>query len=63
MFLGFDDVSVFLHTWLTLLLGAVLAFMLAMSEYLLLSKTSSLTLAISGIFKVRISFLKCLQCN
>ena len=36
-----------------LLLGACLAFMLALSEYLLLSRTSSLTLSIAGIIKVR----------
>ncbi|XP_038068172.1 solute carrier family 35 member C2-like isoform X2 [Patiria miniata] len=51
LFLGFEDIHVFLHTWLTILFGAVLAFMLAMSEFLLLSRTSSLTLSISGIFK------------
>ncbi|XP_022110533.1 solute carrier family 35 member C2-like [Acanthaster planci] len=51
LFLGFDDINVFLHTWLKVVIGAVLAFMLAMSEYLLLSRTSSLTLSISGILK------------
>ncbi|XP_033626386.1 solute carrier family 35 member C2-like [Asterias rubens] len=51
LFLGYEDINVFLHTWFTLLIGAVLGFMLALSEFLLLSRTSSLTLSISGIFK------------
>lgn len=38
-----------------LVCGALLAFGLEFSEYLLLSRTSSLTLNISGIFKVRAS--------
>ena len=37
---------------LLLLLGALLAFGLAFSEYLLLSHTSSIALSVSGIFKV-----------
>lgn len=36
-----------------LLAGAVLAFFLEFSEFLLVAQTSSLTLSISGIFKVR----------
>jgi solute carrier family 35 protein C2 len=35
------------------LFGSSLAFMLTVSEYLLLANTSSITLAIAGIFKVR----------
>lgn len=35
------------------LFGSALAFMLTVSEYLLLANTSSITLAIVGIFKVR----------
>ncbi len=34
------------------LFGSSLAFMLTVSEYLLLANTSSITLAITGIFKV-----------
>ena len=44
------------HTlWLTIsmvMFGCFLAFMISVSEFLLLSHTSSLTLSISGIFKV-----------
>lgn len=36
-----------------LLLGGILAFGLGFSEFLLVSRTSSLTLSIAGIFKVR----------
>ncbi|XP_071502600.1 solute carrier family 35 member C2-like [Diadema antillarum] len=50
-FLGFSDFHVFGMTCAKLSVGAGLAFMLAMSEYLLLSQTSTLTLSISGIFK------------
>ncbi|XP_063961452.1 solute carrier family 35 member C2-like isoform X1 [Lytechinus pictus] len=50
-FLGFSDIQVLIGTCAKLLLGACLAFMLAMSEYLLLRQTSTLTLSISGIFK------------
>lgn len=32
--------------------GAFLAFMLELSEFLLVSRTSSITLSLSGIFKV-----------
>lgn len=35
-----------------LLSGAILAFCMELSEFLVLSKTSSLTLSVSGIFKV-----------
>ena len=44
------------HTlWITIsmvMFGCFLAFMISVSEFLLLSHTSSLTLSISGIFKV-----------
>lgn len=44
------------HTlWMTIsmvMFGCFLAFMISVSEFLLLSHTSSLTLSISGIFKV-----------
>ncbi|XP_071812955.1 solute carrier family 35 member C2-like isoform X5 [Apostichopus japonicus] len=48
---GFSDEGVLMFTMATTSLGAILAFMLALSEYLLVSQTSSLTLSISGIFK------------
>ena len=37
-----------------LMIGAVVAFMLESSEFLLVMQTSGLTLSIAGIFKVRI---------
>ncbi|XP_074644986.1 solute carrier family 35 member C2-like isoform X2 [Tubulanus polymorphus] len=45
-----DMQLVFINT-VTLLLGAILAFMLEFSEFLLVSHTSGLTLSIAGIFK------------
>ena len=42
--------------WVTIamvMFGCFLAFMISVAEFLLLSHTSSLTLTISGIFKVR----------
>jgi solute carrier family 35, member C2 len=38
------------------LVGAVMAFFMELTEYLLVSYTSSLTLSVSGIVKVRYSF-------
>lgn len=43
--------SPLLHSLLTLSIGGFLAFGLGFSEFLLVSRTSSLTLSISGIFK------------
>lgn len=40
--------------WLKISIGAFLAFFMEISEFLVLSQTSSLTLSVSGIFKVRI---------
>ncbi|KAH3775925.1 solute carrier family 35 member C2-like [Dreissena polymorpha] len=50
-FFRFSEYGVLLRNCGLVLLGALLAFMLEFSEYLLLSQTSSLTLSISGIFK------------
>ncbi|XP_071957357.1 solute carrier family 35 member C2-like [Antedon mediterranea] len=50
-FLGFTDSELFLTMCFRIGLGAVLAFFLACSEYLLVSMTSCITLSISGIFK------------
>jgi solute carrier family 35 protein C2 len=36
------------------LVGAVIAFFMELTEYLLVSYTSSLTLSVSGIIKVRV---------
>jgi len=49
--MNFDYFSDFVPSICMIGFGAILAFMLSFSEYLLLSQTSSLTLAISGIFK------------
>ncbi|XP_056277947.1 solute carrier family 35 member C2 [Pseudoliparis swirei] len=45
------ELSPVLYTLLTLTAGGLLAFGLCFSEFLLVSRTSSLTLSISGIFK------------
>nr|XP_014348272.1 PREDICTED: solute carrier family 35 member C2 isoform X2 [Latimeria chalumnae] len=47
----YRDASTLLYTVTTLMIGGVLAFGLGFSEFLLVSKTSSLTLSIAGIFK------------
>lgn len=46
------ELSPLLYSLLTLSIGGSLAFGLGFSEFLLVSRTSSLTLSISGIFKV-----------
>ncbi|KAG2461277.1 S35C2 protein, partial [Polypterus senegalus] len=46
-----SDMSHLLHTIVLLSLGGALAFGLGFSEFLLVSKTSGLTLSIAGIFK------------
>ncbi len=53
------------HSWsvagrsiIMMVFGALLAFMLSVSEYLLVSNTSGLGLAIAGIFKVLLDNLK-----
>ncbi|KAL1021206.1 hypothetical protein UPYG_G00010150 [Umbra pygmaea] len=46
-----DELSPLLYSLVTLSVGGSLAFGLGFSEFLLVSKTSSLTLSISGIFK------------
>ncbi|KAJ3587172.1 hypothetical protein NHX12_013561 [Muraenolepis orangiensis] len=50
-----DHLPPLLYSLLTLSLGGCLAFGLGFSEFLLVSRTSSLTLSIAGIFKVRLS--------
>ena len=47
-----------LITVLMVLFGAFLAFMLNVSEFWLLSNTSSITLAVAGIFKVSMVYTK-----
>lgn len=48
----FQDTGLLLWVLGSLLLGGILAFGLGFSEFLLVSRTSSLTLSIAGIFKV-----------
>ncbi|CAC5396332.1 SLC35C2 [Mytilus coruscus] len=50
-FFRYSDVSLVLRNAGLVILGAVLAFFLEFSEFLLLANTSSLTLSIAGIFK------------
>ncbi|XP_069907870.1 solute carrier family 35 member C2 isoform X7 [Oryctolagus cuniculus] len=47
----FQDTGLLLRVLGSLLLGGILAFGLGFSEFLLVSRTSSLTLSIAGIFK------------
>lgn len=49
----FQDTGLLLRVLGSLFLGGILAFGLGFSEFLLVSRTSSLTLSIAGIFKVR----------
>jgi len=49
---GYQDSSLLCQNLLLLSLGAALAFMLEMSEFLVVSQASSLTLSVAGIFKV-----------
>ena len=49
---GYRNISDLIWTLELLALGAILAFMLEFSEFLLLKNTSSLTLSVAGIFKV-----------
>lgn len=46
-----DNTELFWEKTSYILLGSILAFLLELSEYLLLTFTSSLTLSIAGIFK------------
>lgn len=48
-----EQEQVLLNNLLRILGGSVIAFFMEVSEYLLLSYTSSLTLSIAGILKVR----------
>ena len=48
----FTDYSILFRNLGLTLLGALIAFMLEFSEFLLVCQTSSLTLSIAGIFKV-----------
>lgn len=49
----FQDTGLLLRVLGSLFLGGILAFGLGFSEFLLVSRTSSLTLSIAGIFKVQ----------
>ena len=56
---GFHDYHTAIANTGLLLVGAVIAFFLESSEYMLVSCTSGLTLCVAGIFKVRILMLYC----
>ena len=47
-----DTASTFTVSFLVLMAGALVSFMLAVSEYLLVYHTSSLTLSVAGVVKV-----------
>lgn len=49
--LGGVDRSVIYAMWIKISVGAFIAFAMELSEFLVLSKTSSLTLSVAGIFK------------
>ena len=51
---GYTDINVMLKTVGMFLVGGMLSFMLEISEFLLLSHTSGLTLTIAGVFRVRV---------
>lgn len=51
-FFAYTDTLLILRNLGLVFLGALIAFFLEFSEFLLLASTSSLTLAIAGIFKV-----------
>lgn len=53
-FFRFTDVTHLLMVWGEVLVGAIIAFFMELTEYLLVSYTSSLTLSVSGIIKVSI---------
>ena len=57
---GYQDTSLLCQNLLLLSLGAMLAFMLEMSEFLVVSYASSLTLSVAGIFKVQYLMLVCI---
>lgn len=47
------DTSIVMDMWLKISIGAFIAFAMEVSEFLVLCSTSSLTLSVAGIFKVR----------
>ena len=59
--MDYHSASTISQNMAVLLLGALIAFGLEFSEFLLVMKTSSLTLSVSGMFKVRQAVT--LQCN
>lgn len=62
-FFCFNDVDHLFATMGKVMLGAIIAFFMELTEYLLVSYTSSLTLSVSGIVKVKKShiydFIEC----
>ena len=51
---GFHDSSVFIHTLSMMLFGGFLAFCMEVAEFMVVTYASSLTLAIVGVFKVKL---------
>jgi len=54
---AFRDSGLLAVHLLILFAGAILAFMLEFTEFLLVSHTSGLTLSVAGIFKVNLYFV------
>ena len=50
---GYHDSGVMLRTAGLILVGALVAFFMELSEFLLVSRTSSLTISFAGVLKVR----------
>jgi solute carrier family 35 protein C2 len=48
----FNDAAVVVVTLLQIIAGAVLAFFMEITEFMVVTYTSSLTLSVAGIFKV-----------
>ncbi|XP_059473583.1 solute carrier family 35 member C2 [Neocloeon triangulifer] len=59
----FDQWSELAHTVFGILLGASIAFLMEISEFLLIMVTSSLTLSIAGIFKEACTFILAVKYN
>ena len=61
---GYQDGSLLCQNLLLLSLGAILAFMLEMAEFLVVSHASGLTLSVAGIFKVQyLMLIVCLRAS
>ena len=54
----YENVHDMLTTIMQVLVGSLMAFFMEVTEYLLVSLTSSLTLSVSGIIKVNVSIIQ-----